>query len=162
MYNVPGRTGVNMTAATTLRIASEVPNIAGVKEASNNLEQVMEILRGRPDGFAVLSGDDAWALPLIACGADGLISVVSNEIPKLVSDMIAAALQGDFPGARTIHLRILPLMTGNFLESNPGPVKAVMKSLGILKHDDVRPPLAPVTAATRARLDEILEECGLR
>lgn len=162
MYNVPGRTGVNMTAATTLRIAREVPNIAGVKEASNNLEQVMEILRGRPDGFAVLSGDDAWALPLIACGADGLISVVSNEIPKLASDMIAAALQGDFPAARTIHLRILPLMTGNFLESNPGPAKAVMKSLGILEHDDVRPPLAPVTAATRARLEEILRECGLR
>jgi 4-hydroxy-tetrahydrodipicolinate synthase len=162
MYNVPGRTGVNMTAATTLRIAREVPNIAGVKEASNNLEQVMEILRGRPDGFAVLSGDDAWALPLIACGADGLISVVSNEIPKLASDLIAAALQGDFPAARTIQLRILPLMTGNFLESNPGPVKAVMKSLGILKHDDVRPPLAPVTAATRARLEEILGECGLR
>jgi 4-hydroxy-tetrahydrodipicolinate synthase len=161
MYNVPGRTGVNMTTATTLRIAREVPNIAGVKEASNNLEQVMEILRGRPDGFAVLSGDDTWALPLIACGADGLISVVSNEIPRLVSDMVAAALQGDFPAARTIHLRILPLMTGNFLESNPGPVKAVMKSLGILEHDDVRPPLAPVTAATRARLDEILRECGL-
>jgi 4-hydroxy-tetrahydrodipicolinate synthase len=162
MYNVPGRTGVNMTAATTLRIAREVPNIAGVKEASNNLEQVMEILRGRPEGFAVLSGDDAWALPLIACGADGLVSVVSNEIPRLTSDLIGAALQGDFPAARTIHLRILPLMSGNFLESNPGPVKAIMKSLGILKHDDVRPPLAPVTAATRTRLEEILGECGLR
>lgn len=162
MYNVPGRTGVNMTAATTLRIAREVPNIVGVKEASNNLEQVMEILRGRSDGFAVLSGDDAWALPLIACGADGLISVVSNEIPKLTSDLIGAALQGDFPAARTIQLRILPLMTGNFLESNPGPVKAVMKSLGILEHDGVRPPLAPVTAATRERLDGILKECGLR
>ncbi len=161
MYNVPGRTGVNMTAATTLRIAREVPNVIGVKEASNNLEQVMEILRGRPQGFAVLSGDDAWTLPLIACGADGLISVVSNEIPKLAGDMVAAALQGDFPAARTIHHRILPLMTGNFLESNPGPVKAVMKILGILEHDDVRPPLAPVTAATLTKLHEILGECGL-
>ena len=91
-----------------------------------------------------------------------LISVVSNEIPKLTSDLIAAALQGDVPAARTIQLRILPLMTGNFLESNPGPVKAVMKRLGILEHDDVRPPLAPVTAATREKLDEILRECGLR
>src|SRR5260221_6401418 len=99
MYNVPGRTGVNMTAATTLRIAREVPNVVGVKEASNNLEQVMEILRGRASGFAVLSGDDAWTVPVIACGGDGLISVVSNEIPRLTSDMVAAALEGDLPAA---------------------------------------------------------------
>jgi 4-hydroxy-tetrahydrodipicolinate synthase len=158
MYNVPGRTGVNMTAETTLRIAAEVPNVAGVKEASGNLEQVMEILRGRREGFAVLSGDDAWTLPLIACGADGLVSVVSNEIPRLTSDMVAAALQGDFPAARTIHNRILPLMTANFLESNPGPVKAAMKMLGVLEHDDVRPPLAPITSATRTRLEAILRE----
>ncbi len=162
MYNVPGRTGVNMTAATTLLIASEVPNVVGVKEASGNLEQVMEIIRGRTDGFAVLSGDDAWTLPLIACGADGLISVVSNEIPRLTSDMVAAALEGDFPGARTIQNRILPLMTGNFLESNPGPVKAVMKMLGVLENDDVRSPLAPITETTRGRLEAILRECKLR
>jgi len=161
MYNVPGRTGVNMTSATTLQIAREVPNVVGVKEASGNLEQVMEILRGRPEGFAVLSGDDAWTLPLIACGADGLVSVASNEIPRLMSDLVAAALQGDFPAARTIQNRILPLMTGNFLESNPGPVKAVMKMLGILENDVVRPPLAPVTEATRAKLEAILQECSL-
>ena len=162
MYNVPGRTGVNMTAATTLRIASEVPNVIGVKEASGNLEQILEILRGRQDGFAVLSGDDAWTLPVIACGADGLISVVSNEIPKLTSDMVSAALAGDFPGARSIQNRILPLMTGNFIESNPGPVKAVMKMFGVLENDDVRPPLAPITEPTRSRLEAILRECNLR
>jgi 4-hydroxy-tetrahydrodipicolinate synthase len=161
MYNVPGRTGVNMTASTTLRIAAEVPNVVGVKEASNNLEQIMEILRSRHDGFAVLSGDDAWTLPILACGADGLISVASNEIPKLMSDMVAAGLRGDFPAARTIHHRVLPLMTGNFLESNPGPAKAVMKMLGVLENDGVRTPLAPITDATRAKLEEILRECGL-
>jgi 4-hydroxy-tetrahydrodipicolinate synthase len=150
-----------MTAATTLSIAREVPNIAGVKEASANLEQISEILRGRADGFAVLSGDDAWTVPLIACGADGLVSVASNEIPRLMRDMVAAALEGDFSAARTIHLRVLPLMTGNFLESNPGPVKAVMKMLGILDDDTLRPPLAPVTEATRASLAAILRECGL-
>jgi 4-hydroxy-tetrahydrodipicolinate synthase len=162
MYNVPGRTGVNMTAATTLRIAREVPNVIGVKEASANLEQILEILRGRPDGFAVLSGDDAWTVPLIACGGDGLVSVVSNEIPRLTSDMVASALAGDFPAARSIQSRILPLMTGNFIESNPGPVKAVMKMLGVLENDDVRPPLAPITDSTRGRLESILRECSLR
>jgi 4-hydroxy-tetrahydrodipicolinate synthase len=150
-----------MTADTTLSIAREVPNIAGVKEASANLEQISEILRSRPDGFAVLSGDDAWTVPLIACGADGLVSVASNEIPRLMSDMVAAALEGDFPAARTIHHRILPLMTGNFIESNPGPVKAVMKMLGILDNDTLRPPLAPVTEATRAKLAAIVRECDL-
>lgn len=162
MYNVPGRTGVNMIAATTLQIAREVPNVAGVKEASNNLEQILEIARGRGDGFALLSGDDAWTVAIIACGADGLISVVSNEIPRLASDMVGAALQGDFAAARTIQNRILPLMTGNFIESNPGPVKAVMKMLGVLDDDVVRPPLAQITDATRAKLEAILRECGLR
>jgi 4-hydroxy-tetrahydrodipicolinate synthase len=161
MYNVPGRTGVNMTAATTLQIAREVPNVVGVKEASNNLEQILEIARGRTDGFALLSGDDAWTVAIVACGADGLISVVSNEIPKLTSEMVTAALANDFATARTIQNRILPLMTGNFIESNPGPVKAVMKMLGVLEHDDVRPPLAPVTEATRVKLEAIVKECGL-
>lgn len=161
MYNVPGRTGVNMTAATTLRIAAEAPNVVGVKEASNNLEQIMEILRSRAEGFAVLSGDDALTLPILACGGDGLISVASNEIPRLMSDMVAAGLQGDFAAARSIQYRILPLLTGNFLESSPGPVKAVMKMLGVVENDGVRPPLAPITDATRTQLEGILRECGL-
>jgi 4-hydroxy-tetrahydrodipicolinate synthase len=162
LYNVPGRTGVNMTAETTLRIASEVSNVAGVKEASANLEQIMAILRGRADGFLVLSGDDAWTLPLIACGGDGLVSVASNEVPRLMKDLVAAALRGDYASARTIQNRLLPLLTGNFLESNPGPVKAVMKMLGILENDTLRPPLAPVSDATRAALAAIVSECQLR
>jgi len=162
MYNVPGRTGVNMAAATTLQIAREVPNVIGVKEASGNLEQILSILRERQDGFLVLSGDDAWTLPLVACGGDGIISVAANEIPRLMSDMTAAALKGDLDGARAIHNRILPLMTGNFIESNPIPVKAAMKMLGIIPNDTVRSPLAPITDGNRKKLEAILRECGLK
>ncbi len=161
MYNVPGRTGVNMTAATTLQIAREIPNVIGVKEASANMEQILQILRERDDDFLVLSGDDAWTLPLIGAGADGVISVAGNEIPRLMSEMTAAALRGDFAAARTIHNRILPLMTGNFIESNPIPAKAAMKMMGILENDVVRPPLAPISDANRKKLEAILDECGL-
>ncbi len=161
MYNVPGRTGVNMSAATTLRMAREIPNIVGVKEASANMEQILEILRDRPDGFLVLSGDDAWTVPLLGAGADGLISVASNEVPALMSQLVKSGLSGDFPKAREIHNRLLPLLLGNFIESNPGPVKAVMKILGILDSDTMREPLAPVTEDTKRRLEEILRECGL-
>jgi 4-hydroxy-tetrahydrodipicolinate synthase len=161
MYNVPGRTGVNMTAETTLRLAAEIPNIIGVKEASANLEQIMSVIRDRRDGFLVLSGDDAWTLPLIGAGADGLVSVASNEIPRLMSELVSAALRGDFVAARKIHYRVLPLLTGNFMESNPIPVKAACKLLGILDSDAVRPPLAPITKANREKLEAILRECGL-
>jgi 4-hydroxy-tetrahydrodipicolinate synthase len=161
MYNVPGRTGVNMTAATTLQIAREIPNVIGVKEASGNMEQIMFILRDRSDGFLVISGDDAWTLPLIALGGDGIISVAANEIPKLMSEMAGAALRGDLDHARTVHNRILPLMTGNFIESSPIPVKAAMKMLGIIPNDAVRSPLAPITEANRKKLEGILRECGL-
>src|SRR5713226_6325552 len=109
MYNVPGRTGINMAAATTLQIAREVPNVIGVKEASGNMEQILSILRDRTEGFLVLSGDDAWTLPLVAAGGDGIISVAANEIPRLMSMMVAPALAGDFASARKIHERILPL-----------------------------------------------------
>ena len=161
MYNVPGRTGVNMTAATTLQIAREIPNVIGVKEASGNMEQILSILRDRPDGFLVLSGDDAWTLPLVAAGGDGIISVAANEIPDLMSSMTRAALAGDFAKARAIHNRILPLMTGNFIESNPIPVKTAMKMLGILANDTVRSPLAAITDANRKKLEDILRQCGL-
>ena len=161
MYNVPGRTGVNMSAETTLRIAREIPNIIGVKEASANMEQMLTILRDRAEGFLLLSGDDAWTLPLIGAGADGVISVAANEIPKQMSEMTAAALSGDFARARHIHNRILPLMTGNFIESNPIPVKTAMKMLGILENDTVRSPLAPITDANRKKLEAILRDCGL-
>jgi 4-hydroxy-tetrahydrodipicolinate synthase len=161
MYNVPGRTGVNMTPATALQIAREIPNVIGVKEASGNLEQIMSIVRDRAKGFLVLSGDDAWTIPLISVGGDGIISVAANEIPRLMSGMTTAALRGDFEAARAIHNRILPLMTGNFIESNPIPVKAAMKMLGLIPTDTVRPPLAPLTEANRKKMESILRECGL-
>ena len=154
MYNVPGRTGLNMTAETTLRMAREIPNIIGVKEASANMEQILTILRDRPKGFLVLSGDDAWTLPLLGCGADGLVSVASNEVPKLIAEMVATK-------SREIHERLLPLLLGNFIESNPGPVKAAMKMMGILQSDTLRPPLAPITDASRKKLESILRECKL-
>ena len=162
MYNVPGRTGVNMAAATTLRIAREIPNVIAVKEASGNMEQIMSILRDRPEGFLVISGDDSMTLPMIALGGDGIISVAANEIPKLMSEMTGAALSGDFDRARQVHNRILPLMTGNFIESSPIPVKTAMKMLGIIPNDAVRSPLAPITDANRKKLEETLREVGLK
>lgn len=154
MYNVPGRTGLNMTAETTLRMAREIPNVIGVKEASANLEQILTILRDRREGFLVLSGDDAWTLPLLAVGGDGVISVASNEVPRLMRQMVDTR-------DVTIQNRLLPLLTGNFIESNPIPAKAAMKMMGILADDTVRPPLAPLSEGNRAKLRGILEECGL-
>jgi 4-hydroxy-tetrahydrodipicolinate synthase len=154
MYNVPGRTGLNMTAETTLRMAREIPNICGVKEASGNMEQILTILRDRPEGFLVISGDDAWTLPLLACGGDGVVSVASNEVPRLMRQMVD---RRDLD----IHNRLLPLLTGNFIESSPIPVKTALKMMGILESDTVRPPLAPITDANRKKLEAILRECGL-
>ncbi len=154
LYNVPGRTGVNMSAATTLRMAREIPNVIGVKEASGNMEQILTILREREDGFLVLSGDDAWALPLLGAGADGLISVASNEVPALMRRLIDEH-------SVEIQNRLLPLLLGNFIESNPGPVKAALRMMGILETDTVRPPLAPITDASRKTLESILRECEL-
>jgi 4-hydroxy-tetrahydrodipicolinate synthase len=154
MYNVPGRTGLNMTAETTLRMAREIPNVIGVKEASANMEQILTILRERPDGFLVLSGDDAWTLPLLAVGGDGVISVASNEVPRLMRQMVDnrdVAIQN----------RLLPLLVGNFLESNPIPAKTALRMMGILESDTVRPPLAPITAPNREKLERILRECEL-
>jgi 4-hydroxy-tetrahydrodipicolinate synthase len=154
MYNVPGRTGLNMTAETTLRMAREIPNVIGVKEASGNMEQILSILRDRREGFLVLSGDDAWTLPLLAVGAEGVISVASNEVPRLMRQMVDGQDVG-------IHNRLLPLLTGNFIESNPGPAKAALRMMGVLESDTVRPPLAPMTAASLERMRAILKECGL-
>jgi 4-hydroxy-tetrahydrodipicolinate synthase len=161
LYNVPGRTGLNMSAATTLQIALKIPNVIGVKEASASMEQILTILRERQPGFLVLSGDDAWTLPLIAAGADGVISVAANEIPALMKRMVSAALEGDFAEARQVHERILPLMIGNFIESNPIPCKAAMQMMGLIENDTLRSPLAPAAAATREELRTILEQCSL-
>lgn len=155
LYNVPGRTGSNITAATTLALARELDNVVAVKEASGDLSQIMAILRGRPDGFKVLSGDDALTLAVIALGGDGIVSVASNEVPDLMSRMTDLALAGDWTAARALHYKLLPLMEGNFIESNPGPVKAAMAIMGLLE-EQFRLPLVPVQESTRARLKEIL------
>ena len=160
IYNVPGRTSSNISAATTLRLAREVPNVVAVKEASGNLAQIMEILRGRPADFLVLSGDDALTLAMIALGADGLISVASNEAPREMSKLIDTALGGNWPAARKLHYRLLPLMDVNFVETSPGPVKAAMASMGLLE-ENLRLPLVPVSGATRERVRGVLAELGL-
>lgn len=160
MYNVPGRTASNMTAETTLRIAEEIPNIVGIKEASGNFSQIMEILRNRPDGFGVWSGDDAITLPLIALGADGVVSVVSNEVPKLFSNMVRLCLKGKFDKARTLHNKLLPLMEFNFVESNPIPVKAALTMMSMIE-ENYRLPLVPLSEKHRPALKKILEDLGI-
>ena len=130
IYNVPGRTGVNISAETTLALAAECPNIIGIKEASGNMQQVMEILRNRPDGFRVISGDDALTCPMIAMGADGVISVIANALPKETSDMVRFALKGDMKKALPLHYRLLPLMNAIFDEGNPTGIKALLEIQG--------------------------------
>ncbi len=160
LYNVPGRTASNIAATTTLALAREVENIVGVKEASGDLAQIMAILRDRPAGFRVLSGDDAVTLPLIALGADGIVSVVSNETPDLMANLTESALRGEWETARELHYRLLPLMEANFLESNPGPVKAALAAMGLLE-EHFRLPLVPVQEQTRARVRAVLGPLGL-
>src|SRR5438270_1278434 len=160
LYNVPGRTSSNIAAQTTLRLARDCENIVAIKEASGNLTQIMEILRERPTNFSVLSGDDAVTLPLIALGADGIVSVVSNEVPDLMSQMTNLALEGKWDDARHMHYRLLPLMEINFVESSPGPVKAAMAMMGLLE-ENFRLPLVPITEKSRVRIREVIAELGL-
>ncbi len=160
LYNVPGRTSSNIAAQTTLRLARDFENIVAVKEASGNLSQIMEILRERPANFSVLSGDDAVTLPLIALGAQGIVSVASNEIPDLMSRMTNLALEGKWDEARELHYRILPLLDVNFIESSPGPVKAAMAMMGLLE-ENFRLPLVPITEKSRTRVREVITELGL-
>src|SRR5215212_1177287 len=160
LYNVPGRTSSNIEAGTTLKLAREIENVAAVKEASGNLAQIMEIIRQRPGGFLVLSGDDAMTFALLALGGDGLISVASNEAPGPLSKMVEAALGGRWDEARALHYRWLPLMDVNFVESSPGPVKAALALMG-LAEENLRLPLVPVTEKTRGRVREVLGELGL-
>jgi 4-hydroxy-tetrahydrodipicolinate synthase len=160
LYNVPGRTSSNISAQTVLRLAREYENILAVKEASGDLTQIMQILRGRPENFRVLSGDDAVTLPLIALGADGIVSVASNEIPDLMSRMTELALEGNWSEARALHYRLLPLMEINFIESSPGPVKAAMAMMGLLE-ENFRLPLVPIQEQSRKRIREVIAELGL-
>src|SRR6267143_453506 len=160
LYNVPGRTSSNIAPQTVLRLARDCENIVAVKEASGNLTQIMEILRERPANFCVLSGDDAVTLPLIALGAEGIISVASNEIPDLMSRMTSLALDGNWSEARELHYRLLPLMEVNFIESSPGPVKAAMAMMGLLE-ENLRLPLVPIQEKSRARVREVMAELGI-
>jgi 4-hydroxy-tetrahydrodipicolinate synthase len=159
LYNVPGRTGANIEPATLARLA-EVANIAGVKEASGNITQMAEVCSVVPEHFAVLSGDDAVTLPLIALGGVGIISVASNEIPREMSDMTRAALNNDWETARRIHRKYLPLMLANFIESNPLPVKAVLAMMGKIE-EVYRLPMLPMRRDTRSRLQKFAAEAGL-
>jgi 4-hydroxy-tetrahydrodipicolinate synthase len=159
LYNVPGRTASNIAADTVLRLA-EVPNIVAIKEASGNFSQIMQILRGRPKGFLLLSGDDAICLPLIALGADGGISVVANEAPGQFSRMIRFALDGQFKESRELHYRLLSLMELNFIESNPIPVKAALAMMGRIQ-EEYRLPLLKMTEPNRAKLRSVLLDLGL-
>src|SRR5438105_7167350 len=160
LYNVPGRTSSNIAAQTTRRLRRDCENIVAIKEASGNLTQIMEILRERPANFSVLSGDDAVTLPLIALGAQGIVSVASNEIPDLMSRMTNLALEGKWEEAREVHYRILPLMEVNFIESSPGPVKAAMAMMGLLE-ENFRLPLVPIQEKSRLRIREVLAELGV-
>ncbi|MEZ4774625.1 MAG: 4-hydroxy-tetrahydrodipicolinate synthase [Bacteroidia bacterium] len=148
LYNVPGRTSSNVLAPTTLRLAHDCSNIVAVKEASGNFEQFMEILRERPAGFQVLSGDDSISIPMISLGAEGTISVIANALPLEFSDMIRAALAGKYEEAREIHYRIFPFMQLIFREGNPVGIKVLMEMLGICS-PTVRLPLVEGTAALR-------------
>lgn len=160
LYNVPSRTASNISADTTLRLANTFNNIVATKEASGNYSQVMEIIANRPKYFRVFSGDDASTLPLISLGADGLVSVCANEIPKETAKMVEHALNGSFHFARKINYKILPLMEANFIESSPAPCKFVMKEMGLCE-ENLRLPLVRVTAETRGLLKGILKDLKL-
>ncbi|MEP7304571.1 MAG: 4-hydroxy-tetrahydrodipicolinate synthase [Acidobacteriota bacterium] len=159
VYNVPGRTGCNIEPATVVRLAS-LPNIVGIKEASGNMTQMCEVCRLVPESFLVLSGDDAVTLPLMAVGGRGVISVVSNQIPAEMAQLVEAAERGDFKAARAIHTRIMPLMQINFVESSPGPVKAAMALMGLIE-ETYRLPIVSPRAESKAKIGTVLKELGL-
>jgi 4-hydroxy-tetrahydrodipicolinate synthase len=159
VYNVPGRTGCNVDPATLARLAA-IPRVIGVKEASGNVTQICEAVKTVPDGFLVLSGDDALTLPAMAVGARGVISVASNECPAEMARMVEAAERNDFAAAREVHRRLLPLMLANFAESNPIPVKASMALMGLLE-ESYRLPMVPPRAETREKLRCVLAAVGV-
>ena len=154
VYNVPGRTGCNVDPGTLARLTT-IPHLVAVKEASGNMTQICEVMRAVPPEFIVLSGDDALTLPAMAVGARGIVSVVSNELPAEMTQLVEAAEANDFTYAREIHARLLPLMLANFAESNPIPVKCVMAQMGLLE-ESYRLPMVPPRAETREKLARIL------
>jgi 4-hydroxy-tetrahydrodipicolinate synthase len=159
VYNVPGRTGVNVEPTTLARLAA-IPNIVGVKEASGNITQMCDVCRVVPTDFIVLSGDDAITLPLMAIGGRGVVSVASNEVPGEMVRMVEAAERGDFTAARAVHNRVLPLMQINFVEANPVPVKAAMAAMGLLE-PVYRLPMCAPKPESKDRIVKVLKELDL-
>jgi 4-hydroxy-tetrahydrodipicolinate synthase len=159
VYSIQGRTGINVEPATLQRLAG-IETIVGVKEASGNIAQMAAIAHLLPENFALLCGDDAITIPVISLGGHGVISVVSNQIPAEMTRLVQHALAGDFAGARAIQRRYFDLMTVNFIEPNPGPVKAAMAMMGLLE-EAYRLPMVPVSAASRTRIENVLKDCGL-
>lgn len=159
LYNVPGRTGANLLAETTLRLA-EIENIVAVKEASGNYAQISEIIRNAPEGFSVLSGNDDETLPLMATGAAGIISVASNVAPRLMVELAEALMRDDMPTARKLHHTLTPLFRNCFVESNPIPAKAALASMGLISNE-LRLPLVPATEKTYALMQKTVSDLGL-
>lgn len=159
MYNVPGRTGVNMTAETTVRIATDFSNIVGIKEASGDLEQIDEIMKRKPNNFEVISGDDALTFPMIVSGAVGVISVIGNALPKEFSRMIRLEFNGEFEAARKIHHQFTELYKLLFVDGNPAGCKALLSDMGMIENV-LRLPLIPTRIETKQKMNEILK--GMR
>ncbi len=157
LYNVPGRTGINLKAETTVRLARECDNIVAIKEASGNLEQVDEIIKNKPLDFDVLSGDDGLTFPMIAVGAVGVISVIGNALPKEFSKMVRLSLKGEYDGARRIHHKFIELFSLLFVDGNPAGVKAMLHQMGMIKNV-LRLPLVPTRITTREKISEILKD----
>jgi 4-hydroxy-tetrahydrodipicolinate synthase len=160
LYNVPGRTGSNVLPAVIVRIATEVPQVIAVKEASGSIEQMGEIIKNAPSSFAVLSGDDSMTLPMMILGGKGCISVVANEVPKEFTNLCQAALKGDWDEARRLHFKLLNLMKVNFIESNPIPVKTALSMMGYMQ-ENFRLPLVPIEDKNRPAVEKYLKELGL-
>ncbi len=156
MYNVPGRTGMNVSASTTLRIARDCKNIIATKEASGNMEQMMQIISDKPDGFELISGDDGLTLPLIACGAIGVISVVANAYPAQFSTMVNHCLEGNFSEARPIHEKMLPIIHSLFAEGSPSGVKAYLSAMGIVE-ESFRLPVVGVSDALKNTIHNLMK-----
>lgn len=157
LYNVPGRTSVNITSQTTLRLAKEFSNVVAIKEASGNFHQIDEIIKNKPKNFIVISGDDGITFPLITLGAEGVISVIGNAFPKEFGSMVRFALRGDLIGAREIHYRFTELMDLLFVDGNPAGVKSMLSVMGLIKNN-LRLPLVPTTIKTMEKIKKVLAE----
>jgi 4-hydroxy-tetrahydrodipicolinate synthase len=157
LYTVPGRTSSNIAASTTLRLARDFSNIIGIKEASANFDQIFQVLKNRPEGFLVISGDDALTLPLLAAGADGVISVVANAFPKKFSDMVRLGLAGDFSSARKLHYELIDFINALFSDGSPGGIKAALSLMGLCE-DNLRLPLVPVNREVQKLIKKLTDQ----